>query len=134
MINYKLIEERLNDALSKETKESLLEWLKKHESDNFDWMKNARKFYVEKRIICKALRDVEIVAKRQRDDSIKWAVVCDGNYSMNKVDGHFDFEPSPSERDGDYLEDHRFDSKEEALKEYRRLINEDTLCIIQRLE
>lgn len=34
MIDYKLIEQRLEDALSKETKESLLEWLKNHETQN----------------------------------------------------------------------------------------------------
>ena len=34
MIDYKLIERRLEDALNKETKESLLEWLKNHETQN----------------------------------------------------------------------------------------------------
>ena len=34
MIDYKLIEQRLEDALSKETRESLLEWLKNHETQN----------------------------------------------------------------------------------------------------
>ena len=47
----------------------------------------------------------------------KWAISTIFDVAWDKRDKEFHWEPQPSSREDDYLETHRYDSLEEALKD-----------------
>lgn len=71
-----------------------------------DWLKLATEFSFD--------NDVTISARRQRDGSLSWSVVRMG-FTLN-TDDEWEWEPSPSSRNEDYLRRNRYKTKEDALE------------------
>jgi hypothetical protein len=49
---------------------------------------------------------------------VLWAVRRSGGSALSKITGEFDYEPLPSNRDEEYLQEHRFDTLAEAKQSF----------------
>lgn len=55
----------------------------------------------------------------------KWAIMCRGS-CMSKESGDYTYEPQPSSRDNEFLNEFRFDSAEEALETHQKFHQPNT--------
>lgn len=71
--------------------------------------------------IIEGVKDISITAKSYSEDgSVKtWAVSYQG-YVLNKTTGEYDYEPTPSNRSENFLQEHRFSSSEEAFECFKK--------------
>jgi hypothetical protein len=89
--------------------------------ENYKWVSMATTFSLGQ---CRIQnRPVFIVAKEQINGSIKWAVCLESSkgWVLGK-DGFWWWEPIPSNRTVDYLQNTRFATKGDALMAYSRFI------------
>lgn len=78
------------------------------------WLERASQFEVDGE---RFSTSTDINRRSQIDGTVLWAVNR-GPFVLSKNRNEFILEPQPSSRDGDFLKDTRFDSKEEALFAY----------------
>lgn len=56
---------------------------------------------------------------------VSWVVKMNQNSAMSKKTGKFVFEPMPSDRDEDYLSEHRFRTPQAAVRCFHKLFKDE---------
>jgi len=91
--------------------------LLKHEVDSFDWESCGLKFYIGQSQIHEGYKGGKkmYIEARLGPDTTNWVVLMDGRLVLGK-DNRFHYEPQPSSRSDEFINNTRFNTKEEALE------------------